>query len=168
MDLTISLAFFTPSTLEQTYRRSFFLYLTFQFAMMPASRGWVFDVVFLGRNLILMFEKLSAMLGGWQGALSSNSRKLRFFLFNFSFNLASHIFHDFGIHPSLRVGIIPAPIWAFNILQIIEATQFCIFSDDNRVLLFTRSINKKGPRMPLFDLLSSPTSPSLFVQACIR
>ena len=60
MDFTISLAFFTLSTLEQTYRISLFLYLTFQFAMMPASSGCVFAVVFFGRKLMVMLDNLCA------------------------------------------------------------------------------------------------------------
>lgn len=46
--------------------------------MIPASRGYVFEVVFFGRNLILIFENLSLRAGGWQGALSKNSKILRF------------------------------------------------------------------------------------------
>ena len=46
--------------------------------MILASRGCVFEVVFFGRNLILIFENLSSRAGGWHGALSKNSKILRF------------------------------------------------------------------------------------------
>ena len=56
-----------------------------------------------------------------------------------------HFFHDLSIHPCLWVGIIPAPIRVFNVLHILETMWFRIFSNDNGILLFPRSIYKKMP-----------------------
>ncbi len=47
------------------------------FLMMPASMGWIKDVIFLGRNSTLMWVRLART--GCKGVLSTRSRVLQFF-----------------------------------------------------------------------------------------
>ena len=54
--------------------------------MIPASSGWVLDVVFFGKNTTLISENIPPRRGGWHGALSMNKKMFLFSLSKRWFN----------------------------------------------------------------------------------
>ena len=69
----MSVAFTLSLILEITNFKSFLRYLSLKFLMIPASNGKSLEVVFLGKNTILMLEYRSLKLSGWHGALCIKS-----------------------------------------------------------------------------------------------
>ena len=87
---------------DRTYLTNDFLYFTLKFRIIPASNGWSLDVVFFGRNIILMWENFPSIDSGWHVALSRNKRIFLFWKMSFLLrrdNTAlktSDVIHDFG------------------------------------------------------------------------
>ena len=144
-NLTIALAFFFPSTLEHTKRRSLFLYLTFQLAIILASRGCFMEVVLLGRNLMVILEKCQP---GYEGDREHYPLEVG------SFSLFSLI---------VVVGIVPATIRALIIRQRIKTSRLHVSPNYDRIFVLTSCIHKKCPGVTLLSLHPSFAPRTLFV-----
>ena len=81
ISLIISDAHLLSSSLEITYLMSNLRYFNLKALIIPASKGCNLDVMILGRNTNLMFDKFFSFDSWWLEALSRNRKTFRFCIF---------------------------------------------------------------------------------------